>query len=126
MNTEYIIRSITAFAIAYIITIAILRIFFSIKIGWKDFVIWVIGAIGVSIIVYNNTETKEVPFKEEEWRNKWEDTIKTEKVIVDTIPRMLSYNEDITLSDGRVKTIIRVADSYDGVVQYFLINKYSQ
>ena len=96
----------------------------SIKIGWKDFVIWVIGAIGVSIIVYNNTETKEVPFKEEEWRNKWEDTIKTEKVIVDTIPRMLSYNEDITLSDGRVKTIIRVADSYDGVVQYFLINKY--
>ena len=123
MNTEYIIRSITAFAIAYIITTAILRIFFSIKIGWKDFVIWVIGAIGVSIIVYNNTETKEVPFKEEEWRNKWEDTIKTEKVIVDTIPRMLSYNEDITLSDGRVKTIIRVADRYDGVVQYFLINK---
>ncbi len=95
-------------------------------------IMWLGIAIGGVILGYHSTqmtffehkETKEAPFKEEEWRNKWEDTVKTEKVIVDTIPRMLSYSEDITLSDGRIKTIIRVADRYDGVVQYFLINKY--
>ena len=134
MNTEYIINHIFAFVIGYILTTLIIRLFFTdrdsiFKILWIDVVLWVIAAIGIVILSYHSIqetffehkEVKETPFKEEEWRNKWKDTVKTEKVIVDSTAYMTVRSYDVTLSDGRVKTLVRVV--YDTDTQYFLIDK---
>lgn len=71
-----------------------------------------------------NTVNKDVYNEEKEWQNKYEPHSDTISYTTDTLPRMASYDEDITLSDGRVKTVVRICDRYDGVINYFVINKH--